>query len=195
VAGDVDEVVAVAEPRHPQLRDVPWLQALLDEGGVPQPRRRRRVDAVEHEVAAGPVVGVVDVAPGRPPHVGVERDQQLRAVPADLRGHLAADRQGRLEVPVGVTEEGDVVDAERRGRRALLGLADADQPLALHRRVSGAAGAVGEHQVADVGPHPDQSRDRAACPELRVVGVRDDHERPAERADRFPQRRRHRARA
>ena len=55
---------------------------------------------------------------------GDGRDHPLRAHPADLAADVAPQVEARFEAAVGISEEGDVGDADHLRRGALLGFAD-----------------------------------------------------------------------
>ena len=106
------------------------------------------------------------------------RDDALRAHPADDAADVAAQVEGRLEAAVGMTEEGDVGDADHLRRRPLLGLADLDHRGARHGAVEATRLAAGADAVGDLDPRVGPAGDDACGSEVDVVGVRGDDQDP-----------------
>lgn len=127
-------------------------------------------------MAHHPVVRAVplDAAPGV---VVVEGDQELRAVAADGRGQVAAQRRAALDDPVAmVVEEFDGVDAHERGTGPLFGLADRGALRGGEPVDPGLA--AGDQEIADLAPGGGPFGDGGRGAVFEVVRVGDDGEGP-----------------
>jgi hypothetical protein len=108
--------------------------------------------------------------------VVVECHHQVRAVPADRRGQVAAQRRPILDQAVGVVEELHRVDPDDRRAGALFGLAHRGACVGGHAVDTGlaAAGEQIRHVLACSGPR----RHRPRCAILQIVGMGHDRQRP-----------------
>ena len=104
------------------------------------------------------------------------RHDDLRPKGADGVGDPLAKGERWLDLAVGLVEEVDARDAQLRGERALLGLAQARESADVRVGVVASLVAAGDHQVAHLGTLGCPARHGAGGPELDVVGMRGHHE-------------------
>ena len=102
---DVDEDVREVGAAEVDLFDLVRLEALAEQLREDERIARGGVDRVEGGVAAGPVVGVVDVALGRPAGRRVLADDDVRLEAADLADDVAAQAERVLEDAVLIVRE------------------------------------------------------------------------------------------
>ena len=142
------------------------------------------------------MIRMVEVFAAVPAHRRVAGHDDVGPAAADDAGQIAPHRQGRLEGPVLVAEEDEVLDAEDLRRVPRLALADGHQPGVIARVLVGAGAAAGHQAEGDLAPLAGPGGRAAGDRELVVVRMRRDAEdapvRRVERA-RAASRARHRA--
>ena len=177
---DVDEEVALGPERDPHLFDLVGLKALLQQRAERTRVARVRVDGGHRGLAHREVVGM------RAAHRGIEHpardvgDHELGLVFADHADDVAAQLEVRCQVPILVAEELDPLDAQHPGRGPLLAHPDRDQLGVFLLGVLPALPAVGDDDVSHLGSAVREAGDRTPGPEVRVVGVRRNHQHTLE---------------
>src|SRR5262245_60098207 len=139
---DVDDDVGVLVAHEVDLAHLVGLPSLRQQFRKVHAITRVGIDGIEREAPRVPMVAVTRV--GVEARERIRGDDSVRTDPPDLADDVPPRLAGVLELPVGVAEEGDVLDAKDSGSRPLLRLADGGQALRRHRGVVGAAVAAGE---------------------------------------------------
>src|SRR5439155_15596379 len=104
-AGDVLVVVRLVRPSEPHLRNVPRLEAFVQEFLEEQRVARAREDRVQRDGAGRSVIGVVEVLVAEEPGRGVARHDGLGAAPADLPRDVDPHTVRVLELAVVVSPD------------------------------------------------------------------------------------------
>ena len=122
------------------------------------------------------MVPVVDVAVREPQSRGVGRHQHLGTKAADLATDLLARGRIDFEEAVRLPEEGHALDAQDRGRGALLPFADGGLRFPAGSGLVGPGRAVRADHVVNLAALTGPLRNRSAAHELGVIGVREEHQ-------------------
>jgi hypothetical protein len=174
--GDVRIVVRSRAVDQPDFRHPPGFQALFFyQIHVREPVACTRVDRPQRDLTGCPVVGVT-ATESRPVPLRTPGHRPLRAGLTDDAHQIAAQAR-TVPYPVLVqAEKPGIRYAEHFRGSPLLGAADARDGRAGHRLAEATRVPVGQHAVGDLGAGSNPSGDRAAQPELDVIGMRSNHE-------------------
>ena len=179
--GDVDPSVRAtggAGSHYPDVVDGPGLKAFVgEELDVGERVARVGVDGGERGLAGGPVVGVGGGDPF-PVDLGALHHEALRADLADHPADIATEIVAGHQLPVGVAEEENVLDPDLLRGRALFGLSDAPDLGPGDCGIEAASVTIGADAVAHLDARGCPGGDCAGPPEVDVIGVRHDDERP-----------------
>ena len=174
----VDEVVRVCSCCHdPEFAHTPRLVTLGDQFREPELIASIRVDGANRGLAGREMVRVTREQPIK---VALRRlaHHALRAHLSNHSSQVFAEREGHLEIPIGVTKEHQIRDADFfRGRR-LFGLADTGDLRSTDGWVETAGVAVGYEAVGDLDAPVGPGCDRGGRSEVDIVWMRRHNERP-----------------
>jgi len=117
------------------------------------------------------MVAVPDIAP-----VGIGGDDGFRTEATDFTHEISAENGRVLQSLVGISEEPDMADPQNGGGFPLFSFPQAGQLLRFDVRVVGSFIPVGTDDIGRAPALSDQTGHRTGGAELRVIGVRADHQ-------------------
>ena len=172
--GDVHPRIGLFRPVDVDAFDLVRFVPRCEQVGENEARLRGREDRVQRGLRGGAVVGMIDVAVAVKHALRVADDDRLGLVLADEARQFLAEREGRFQFAIGISEEDRLVDADDFVRRLLLALAQFREcGLVLFAMLGFVRACVpaGEDDRDDLATRPRPFGERPRDGELLVIGV------------------------